>query len=69
MLAALARQMDVDVLVSGGTHRYVLAHAKAAATGGPLSKAYSRFEAFEFEGRFFVNPGSATGAWSGLWNG
>jgi predicted phosphodiesterase len=23
MLAALARQMDVDVLVSGGTHRYV----------------------------------------------
>ena len=27
------------------------------------------FEAFEFEGRFFVNPGSATGAWSGLWNG
>ncbi|RSH87329.1 Vacuolar protein sorting-associated protein 29 [Saitozyma podzolica] len=48
MLAALARQMDVDVLISGGTHR---------------------FEAFEFEGRFFVNPGSATGAWSGLWNG
>ncbi|WVR07074.1 hypothetical protein IAU60_004113 [Kwoniella sp. DSM 27419] len=48
MLAALARQMDVDVLLSGGTHR---------------------FEAFEFEGRFFVNPGSATGAWSGLWNG
>ncbi|KAE8537786.1 hypothetical protein D1P53_005842 [Cryptococcus gattii VGV] len=48
MLAALARQMDVDVLISGGTHR---------------------FESFEFEGRFFVNPGSATGAWSGLWNG
>jgi hypothetical protein len=23
MLAALARQMDVDVLISGGTHRYV----------------------------------------------
>ncbi|EKD00508.1 retrograde transporter [Trichosporon asahii var. asahii CBS 8904] len=32
MLAALARQMDVDVLVTGGTHR---------------------FEAFEFDGRFF----------------
>ncbi|BEJ15603.1 hypothetical protein CspHIS471_0502080 [Cutaneotrichosporon sp. HIS471] len=45
MLAALARQMDVDVLISGGTHR---------------------FEAFDFDGRFFVNPGSATGAWSGL---
>ncbi|KAJ9115026.1 Vacuolar protein sorting-associated protein 29 [Naganishia vaughanmartiniae] len=47
-LAALARQMNVDVLISGGTHR---------------------FEAFEYEGKFFVNPGSATGAWSGLWNG
>ncbi|CAK9781947.1 unnamed protein product [Cutaneotrichosporon oleaginosum] len=32
MLAALARQMDVDVLISGGTHR---------------------FEAFDFDGRFF----------------
>ncbi len=28
-----------------------------------------RFEAFDYEGRFYVNPGSATGAWSGLWNG
>ena len=37
----------------------------------PLSETSTdpRFEAFEFEGRFFVNPGSATGAWSGLWNG
>lgn len=27
-----------------------------------------RFEAFEMEGRFFVNPGSATGAMSaGFW--
>ncbi|KDQ18760.1 hypothetical protein BOTBODRAFT_28264 [Botryobasidium botryosum FD-172 SS1] len=47
-LHALARQMDVDVLVSGGTHK---------------------FEATEYMGRFFVNPGSATGAWSGAWNG
>ena len=30
---------------------------------------HARFEAFEFEQRFFVNPGSATGAWSGLWSG
>ncbi|GAA6043871.1 hypothetical protein JCM8097_001203 [Rhodosporidiobolus ruineniae] len=43
MLAATARKMDVDVLVSGGTHR---------------------FEAFEADGRFFLNPGSATGAFS-----
>lgn len=26
-----------------------------------------RFEAFEFDGRFFVNPGSATGAWAPVW--
>jgi len=37
--------MDVDVLVSGHTHK---------------------FEATEFQGKFFVNPGTATGAWSGL---
>ncbi|KAH7912362.1 Metallo-dependent phosphatase-like protein [Hygrophoropsis aurantiaca] len=44
-LAAIARQMDVDVLVSGHTHT---------------------FQALEYDGRFFVNPGSATGAWSGM---
>lgn len=26
-----------------------------------------RFDAFERDGRFFVNPGSATGAWSSVW--
>lgn len=48
-LLALARQLDVDVLVWGGTHR---------------------FEAYELEGRFFVNPGSATGApsWGPGWS-
>ena len=46
-LLIAARQMDVDILLWGGTHR---------------------FEAFELEGRFFVNPGSATGAMStGYW--
>ncbi|KAI8384577.1 vacuolar protein sorting-associated protein 29-like protein [Radiomyces spectabilis] len=38
-----ARQMEVDVLLSGHTHQ---------------------FEAFENNGRFFINPGSATGAYS-----
>ncbi|KAF2086076.1 vacuolar protein sorting-associated protein-like protein 29 [Saccharata proteae CBS 121410] len=48
-LLIAARQMDVDVLLWGGTHR---------------------FEAFEMEGKFFVNPGSATGAMSmGWWGG
>ncbi|KAI5289504.1 Vacuolar protein sorting-associated protein 29 [Ascosphaera aggregata] len=40
-LLIAARQMDVDVLLWGGTHQ---------------------FEAYELEGRFFVNPGSLTGA-------
>ncbi|PIA15382.1 vacuolar protein sorting-associated protein 29-like protein [Coemansia reversa NRRL 1564] len=44
-LAATARQMDVDVLVTGNTHR---------------------FEAYEEQGRFFINPGSITGGFSPL---
>ncbi|VDC05834.1 unnamed protein product [Peniophora sp. CBMAI 1063] len=47
-LGAIARQMDVDVLISGHTHV---------------------FQAIERDGRFFLNPGSATGAWSGAFNG
>lgn len=46
-LLIAARQMDVDVLLWGGTHK---------------------FEAYELEGKFFVNPGSATGAFSTAWN-
>ncbi|KAJ9653245.1 Vacuolar protein sorting-associated protein 29 [Neophaeococcomyces mojaviensis] len=45
-LLIAARQMDVDVLLWGGTHK---------------------FEAYELEGKFFVNPGSATGAFSTQW--
>lgn len=45
-LLIAARQMDVDVLLWGGTHR---------------------FEAYELEGKFFVNPGSLTGAESSEW--
>lgn len=47
-LSALARQLDVDVLISGHTHTV---------------------QAVEYENKFFVNPGSATGAWTGLFNG
>ena len=47
-LLIAARQMDVDILLWGGTHK---------------------FEAYEMEGKFFVNPGSATGAMTtGWWN-
>jgi vacuolar protein sorting-associated protein 29 len=45
-LLIAARQMDVDVLLVGGSHR---------------------FEAYEMEGKFFVSPGSATGAFSTGW--
>lgn len=40
-LSILAREMDADILLFGGTHK---------------------FAAYELDGCFFVNPGSATGA-------
>eukprot|EP01112_Ceratiomyxa_fruticulosa_P009377 TRINITY_DN2442_c0_g1_i3.p1 TRINITY_DN2442_c0_g1~~TRINITY_DN2442_c0_g1_i3.p1 ORF type:complete len:185 (-),score=31.71 TRINITY_DN2442_c0_g1_i3:1241-1795(-) len=43
-LAMVQRQLDVDILISGHTHR---------------------FEAFETDNKFFLNPGSATGSYSG----
>lgn len=45
-LLAFAREIDVDVLVWGGTHKV---------------------EAYTLDGKFFVNPGSATGAFSFDW--
>lgn len=44
-LAILRRQLNVDILISGHTHR---------------------FEALEYENKFYINPGSATGAYSAL---
>ena len=44
-LAMLQRQLDVDMLITGHTHK---------------------FGAYEIHGKFFVNPGSATGAWSAI---
>ena len=38
----------------------------------PLLNAYIylvRFQAVEYDNRFFVNPGSATGAWIGTYHG
>lgn len=40
-LLIAARQLDVDIMIWGGTHSV---------------------EAYQLEGKFFVNPGSATGA-------
>jgi len=44
-LAQLQRQLDVDILVTGHTHK---------------------FKAYEYEKKFIINPGSATGAYSPL---
>ena len=44
-LAMLQRQLDVDILISGHTHK---------------------FDAFEHEQKFYINPGSATGAYHPL---
>ena len=44
-LSILQRQLDVDVLISGQTHK---------------------FEIFEKDEKIFINPGSATGAYSPL---
>ncbi|GBP87720.1 Vacuolar protein sorting-associated protein 29 [Eumeta japonica] len=44
-LALIQRQLDVDILISGHTHR---------------------FEAYEHENKFYINPGSATGAYNAL---
>lgn len=44
-LAMIQRQLDVDILISGHTHK---------------------FEAYEHENRFYINPGSATGAYNAL---
>ena len=44
-LALLQRQFDVDILISGHTHK---------------------FEAFEHENKFYINPGSATGTYNAL---
>lgn len=44
-LALIQRQLDVDILISGHTHK---------------------FECYEHENKFYINPGSATGAFSAL---
>ncbi|RWS05866.1 hypothetical protein B4U79_14240, partial [Dinothrombium tinctorium] len=44
-LALIQRQLDVDILITGHSHK---------------------FEAYEHEGHFFINPGSATGSYGPL---
>ncbi|CAO1408222.1 unnamed protein product [Diamesa hyperborea] len=46
-LAIIQRQLDVDILISGHTHK---------------------FEAYEHENKFYINPGSATGAFNAIDN-
>lgn len=42
-LALIQRQLDVDILISGHTHK---------------------FDAYELDNKFYLNPGSATGAYN-----
>jgi vacuolar protein sorting-associated protein 29 len=44
-LSVVQRQLDVDILITGHTHK---------------------FEAYEHEGKFYINPGSATGSFNAL---
>ncbi|KAI1285916.1 Vacuolar protein sorting-associated protein 29 [Halotydeus destructor] len=44
-LTLIQRQLDVDILITGHSHK---------------------FEAYELEGHFYINPGSATGAYTPL---
>lgn len=44
-LSMVQRQLDVDILITGQTHK---------------------FEAYEHEGKFYINPGSATGGYNPL---
>jgi vacuolar protein sorting-associated protein 29 len=34
-----------------------------------LTGAFCRFQAIQYDNKFFVNPGTATGAWTGSFNG
>jgi predicted phosphodiesterase len=47
-LAALQRQLDVDILITGHTHKT---------------------EVYEYEKKYIINPGSATGAYSATSSG
>ncbi|KAL7026914.1 hypothetical protein ACKWTF_005226 [Chironomus riparius] len=44
-LALIQRQLDVDILITGHTHK---------------------FEAYEHENKFYINPGSATGSFNAI---
>ena len=72
-LAAIARKMDVDVLVSGATHRCAVwltwnfgcsrrRRLWSYRLDVVTSSLNASFEAYDYCNTFFVNPGSATGA-------
>ena len=54
-------------IVPSGDTEQLSALARAMDADILITGHTHRFEAFEFEGRFFVNPGSATGAWHSVW--
>ena len=57
-------------LFSFSLHAPISSHLYLRRSSPTLrSPPCSRFQAIEYDGHFFVNPGSATGAWTGAWNG
>ncbi len=54
-------------IVPAGDAESLSALARAMDADILITGHTHRFETFEFEGRFFVNPGSATGAWHSVW--
>ncbi|CAE6429768.1 unnamed protein product [Rhizoctonia solani] len=68
-LHGIARQLDVDILVrTARSERLAVGYGSwgLRLTARELIFMWGpRFSAVEHQGVFFVNPGSATGAWSG----
>lgn len=54
-------------IIPAGDMELLSALARAMDADILITGHTHRFEAFEYEGRFFVNPGSATGAWHSSW--
>ncbi len=52
-----------------GTHTRKFASPYTRGTRTDAITHRRRFQAVEYDNRFFVNPGSATGAWIGSYNG
>lgn len=71
-MALVQRKMDVDILITGHTHEFkVCAHAQCRHAPNVnvltnIEHTFGAAQAFKYENRFLINPGSATGAFSSV---